>query len=70
MTNNLTFHLTELVQRVAVLQLSIQGLRAIYGTDPDARADFDAICHDASKLRAHLDGVRLEVEHANGGSNE
>lgn len=67
MADSLTVHLTELEQRVAVLQLSIQGLRATYGANPAARADFDAVCHDAVKLRSHLQGVRIECEYAKGG---
>jgi len=62
----LPLHLKELEQRMAVLQLSIQGLRATYGADPAARADFDAVCHDAVKLRSHLQGVRIECEYAQG----
>ena len=64
----LELHLTELEQRVAVLQLSIQGLRAAYATDASARADFDAVTHDAGKLRAHVAGLRIECEYA-GGTN-
>jgi hypothetical protein len=66
MTAPLPFHLKELEQRVAVLQLSIQGLRAAHGSDPAARADFDAVCHDAIKLRSHLQGIRIECEYAEG----
>jgi uncharacterized small protein (DUF1192 family) len=66
MIASMSLHLTELEQRVAVLQLSIQGLRATYGADPAARADFDAVCHDAVKLRSHLQGVRIECEYAEG----
>jgi hypothetical protein len=66
--NTLAFHLIELEQRVAVLQLSVQGLRATYAADATARADFDAVVHDATKLRAHLAGVRLEVDYSKGGS--
>lgn len=68
MTATLPMHLKELEQRVAVLQLSIQGLRARYGADSAARADFDAVCHDATKLRSHLRGVRIECEYAEGRS--
>jgi hypothetical protein len=68
MADSLTFHLTELEQRVAVLRLSVQGLRATYALDATARADFDAVCHDATKLRAHLQGVRIECEYAEGRS--
>jgi hypothetical protein len=64
--STLALHLIELEQRVAVLQLSIQGLRATHGADPAARADFDAVCHDAVKLRSHLQGVRIEAEYAEG----
>lgn len=68
MADSLTFHLSELEPRAAVLQLSIQGLRATYAADPAARADFDAVCNDATKLRAHFQGVRIECEYAEGGS--
>lgn len=68
MTASLTVDLRELEQRVTVLQLSVQGLRATYGADPAARADFDAVCHDAVNLRSHLQGVRIECEYAEGGS--
>jgi hypothetical protein len=64
--DSLTFQLTELEQRAAVLQLSIQGLRATYGADPAARVDFNAVCHDAVNLRSHLQGVRIECEYAEG----
>ncbi len=60
-------HLKELEQRVAVLQLSIQGLRATYASDAMARADFDAVVDDATKLRSHVKGVRIECEYAEGG---
>lgn len=66
MTAALPMHLKELEQRVAVLQLSIQGLRAAYGAAPAAQADFDAVCHDATKLRAHFQSVRIECEYAEG----
>jgi hypothetical protein len=33
---------------------------------PAARGDFDAVCHDAVKLRSHLQGVRIECEYAEG----
>jgi hypothetical protein len=62
MTGTLPLHLTELEQRVAILQLSIQGLCATYATDASARADFDAVTHDVAKLRAHVAGLRIEVE--------
>jgi hypothetical protein len=65
-TAALPLHLKELEQRVAVLQLSIHGLRATYATDNIARADFDAVWHEAAKLRAHLEGVRIEIEYARG----
>jgi hypothetical protein len=68
MITTLPLHLKELEQRVAVLQLSIQGLRATYGTDPAARADFDAVCRDATKLRGHLQGVCIELEYSQGGA--
>ena len=67
MTAALPLHLKELEQRVAVLQLSIQGLRATYAPDKVARADFDAVWHEAAKVRAHLEGVRIEIEYARGG---
>jgi hypothetical protein len=38
----------------------------MYGAEPAARADFDAVCHDATKLRGHLQGVRIECEYAKG----
>jgi hypothetical protein len=60
----MTVHLTELEQRVAVLQLSILGLRAMYASDAAARADFEAVTHDAAKLRSHVAGLRLECEYA------
>ena len=66
MNPTLPLHLIELEQRVAVLQLSLQGLRAAYATDPAARADFDAVSHDAGKLRSHLAGLRIECEYAGG----
>lgn len=66
MRASLALHLTELEQRVALLQLSLQGLRATYATDASARADFDAVCQDATQLRAYLDGVRIEWEYAEG----
>lgn len=68
MTAALPLHLTELEQRVAVLQLSIQGLRATYATDAAARSDFDAVTHDAAKLRAHVAGLRIECEYSQGRS--
>jgi hypothetical protein len=68
MTTALPLHLTELEQRVAVLQLSVQGLRATYALDATARGDFDAVCHDVTKLRAHFQGVRIECEYAKGGN--
>jgi hypothetical protein len=67
MTTALPFHLKELEQRAAVLQLSIQGLRATYATDAAARSDFDAVTHDAGKLRAHVAGLRIEADYAEGG---
>lgn len=47
-------------------QLSITGLRAAYATDTVARADFDAVSHDAAKLRTHLEDIRIECEFARG----
>jgi hypothetical protein len=67
MIGSLAFHLTELEQRVAVLQLSVQGLRATYATDAVAGADFDAVTHDAAKLRSHVAGLRIECEYAEEG---
>jgi hypothetical protein len=67
MTANLSFHFAELEQRVAVSAALDPGLRPSYGADPAARADFDAVCRDATKLRAHLQGVRIECEYAEGG---
>jgi hypothetical protein len=29
--------------------------------------DFDAVCFSAEKLRAHLQGARIECEYAEGG---
>ena len=66
MTTAVPLHLIELEQRVAVLQLSLQGLRATYATDAAARADFDAVTHDADKLRAHVAGLRIECEYRQG----
>jgi hypothetical protein len=63
-----SLHLKELEQRVAVLQLSIQGLRATYATDGTAVSDFDAVIHDVTKLRSHLQGVRIELEYSQGGT--
>lgn len=67
MIASFALHLTELEQRVAMLQLSLQGLRAIYATDATGRADFDAVAHHASTLRSQLAGVRIECEYAKGG---
>jgi hypothetical protein len=64
----MTAHLTELEQRRAVLQLSILGLRVMYATDAAARADFEAVTHDAAKLRSHVAGLRLECAYAKGAS--
>ena len=67
MTPTLPLHLKDLEHRAAVLGLSLQGLRAAWATRAVAQADFDAVCHSAEKLRAHLQGVRIEAEYANGG---
>ena len=66
-TTSLLFRLIELEQRVAVLQLSLQGLCAAYATDATARADFDTVAHHTSILRSQLAGVRIECEYAQGG---
>lgn len=67
MIASFALHLTGLEQRVAMLQLSLQGLRAIYATDATGRADFDAVAHHTSTLRSQLAGVRIECEYAKGG---
>jgi hypothetical protein len=67
MITTLPLHLKELEQRAAVLQLSLQGLRAAWAGNTVALVDFDAVVHSAGKLRAHLEGVRIECEYAEGG---
>lgn len=67
-TTSLPLHLIELEHRAAVLQLSLLGLRAAWANNAVAQVDFDVICHSADKLRAHLQGVRIEAEYAEGGS--
>ena len=67
MTASLPLHLKELEHRAAVLQLSLQGLRAAWAGNAVAQVDFDVVCHSAEKLRAHLQGVRIECEYAEGG---
>ena len=68
MTASLPLHLKELEHRAAVLQLSLQGLRAAWASNAVALVDFDAVCFSAEKLRSHLQGVRIECEYAEGGS--
>jgi hypothetical protein len=67
MTPSLPLHLQELEHRAAILQLSLQGLRASWASNAVAQVDFDVVCHSAEKLRAHLQGVRIECEYAKGG---
>jgi hypothetical protein len=66
MTPSLPLHLKELEHRAAVLQLSLQGLRAAWAGNAVAVVDFDAVCLSAEKLCSHLQGVRLECEYAEG----
>ena len=68
MTTSLPLHLKELEHRAAVLQLSLLGLRAAWASNAVAQIDFDVVCHSADKLRAHIEGVRIECEYANGGN--
>ncbi len=68
MSAPLALHLSELEHRAAVLQLSLQGLRAAWATNAVAQVDFDAVCHSAEKLRSHLEGVRIEYEYAEVGT--
>ena len=68
MTTSLPLHLKELEHRAAVLQLSLQGLRAAWAGNAVALVDFDAVCFSAEKLRAHLQGTRIECEYSEGGS--
>jgi hypothetical protein len=67
MTTTLPLHLRDLEHRAAVLYLSLQGLRTAWATNAVALVDFDAVIHSAEKLRAHLEGVRIECEYAEGG---
>ena len=67
MTSTLPLHLKDLEYRAAVLQLSLQGLRAAWASNAVAQVDFDVACHSAGELRAHLQGVRIECEYAEGG---
>jgi hypothetical protein len=68
MTPSLPLHLKELEHRAAVLQLSLQGLRAARAGNAVALVDFDAVCFSAEKLRAHLQGTRIELEYSEGGT--
>jgi hypothetical protein len=68
MTTTLPLHLKDLEHRAAVLQLSLQGLRAAWASNAVALVDFDAVCFSAEKLRAHLQGARIESEYAEGGT--
>jgi hypothetical protein len=43
-----------------------QGLRAAWAGNAVALVDFDAVCFSAHKLRAHLEGIRIECEYAQG----
>jgi len=67
MTTTLPLHLKDLEHRAAVLQLSLQGLRAAWVGNAVALVDFDAVCFSAEKLRTHLQGARIECEYAEGG---
>jgi hypothetical protein len=64
---SLPLHLKDLEHRAAVLGLSLQGLRAAWAGNAVALVDFDAVCSSAEKLRAHLQGARIEFEYAEGG---
>jgi hypothetical protein len=68
MTTTLPLHLKDLEHRAAVLSLSIQGLRAAWVSTAESQVDFDAVCASAEKLRAHLEGVRIEFEYSQGGT--
>ncbi len=68
MTASLPLHLKEIEDRAILLQLAVAGLQAAYGTDPVVRDDFDAVVHAAVKLQAHIHGVRVESEGAEGRS--
>jgi hypothetical protein len=67
-TTSLPLHLIELEYRAVALQLSLQGLRAAWASNAVSQADFDVVCHSAEKLRAHLQGTRIECEYAQGGN--
>jgi hypothetical protein len=66
-TTSLPLHLIELEYRAVALQLSLQGLRAAWASNTITQGDFDVVCHSAEKLRAHLQGVRIEAEYSEGG---
>ncbi len=66
--NKVTLHLKEIEDRATLLQIALTGLKATYGSDPSARADFDAVVHAAAKLTSHIHGVRVAYEDAEGGS--
>jgi len=68
MTGSLPLNLRELEHRAAVLWLSLQGLRAAWASHSVALVDFDVVVHSAEKLRAHLEGVRIELEYSQGGT--
>jgi hypothetical protein len=68
MITPLPLHLKDLEHRAAVVQLSLQGLRAAWASNAVALVDFDAVIHSAEKLRAHLEGVRIECEYNQGGA--
>jgi hypothetical protein len=44
------------------------GLRAALASNAVAPVDFDVVCHSAEKLRAHLHGIRIELEYSQGGT--
>ena len=67
-TTSLPLHLIELEYRAVALQLSLHGLRAAWASHAITQKDFDVLCHSAEKLRAHLEGVRIECGYAEGGS--
>jgi hypothetical protein len=66
MTPGLPLHLKELEHRAAVLQLSLQGLRAAWADNAVALVEFDAVSFSAEKPRAHLQGARIESEYEGG----
>jgi len=65
MSSTLVLHAAELEHGSRPPTLA-PGLCATYAIDATARSDFDAVCHDAVKLRAHLEGVRIEVKYEKG----